>query len=546
MTHVNTVTASGTDNDGTAVSGQDSATVTIANVTPSITVSKSANPTSVSEAGGSVQYTVQIVNNSNAQDPVTVTSLSDNRFGNLNGQGNCTTPQTIQPGASYSCSFSRTISGNAGTTHVNTVTASGTDNDGTAVSGQGSATVTFTFEAPSITVSKSANPTSVPESGGTVQYTVQIVNTSNSQDPVTITSLSDNPFGNLNGQGNCVTPQTIQPGASYSCAFSKTISGNEGTSHINTVTASGTDNDGTAVSGNDDAAVTFTNAPPSIAVTKSADPTSIAAPGGDVEYTVQIENTSNAQDPVTINSLTDDKFGNLVTTGTCNAPGTIQPGNTYTCTFTKNIPGSAGGSHTNTVTASGVDNEGTAVGDSDSATVNFTEPLIEVTKIPSVTSAPSGASVEFTIIVRNNSSSRVTIQSLEDSVFGDVTSLPGSGCSVPWNINSGVARNCQFDGTVTANSGNNHVNTVTASGQTQSPVVLVSGQASATVAITGNAPETAGRAPDSPQDLVIITNDGARVRWVYNGQQGQAQSNAVSNPANYKKIYLPVMIIRLR
>jgi hypothetical protein len=53
---------------------------------------------------------------------------------------------------------------------------------------------------------------------------------------------------------------------------------------------------------------------------------------------------------------------------------------------------------------------------------------------------------------------------------------------------------------------------------------------------------TAGRAGNSPQDLVIITNAGARVRWVYNGQQGQGQSNPVSNPANYKQLYLPVML----
>jgi hypothetical protein len=64
------------------------------------------------------------------------------------------------------------------------------------------------------------------------------------------------------------------------------------------------------------------------------------------------------------------------------------------------------------------------------------------------------------------------------------------------------------------------------------------------VIITGNALSTAGRAGDSPQDLVIITNAGARVRWVYNGQQGQAQSSPVSNPANYKQIYLPVIIRR--
>mgnify|MGYP001432934399 FL=1 len=59
-----------------------------------------------------------------------------------------------------------------------------------------------------------------------------------------------------------------------------------------------------------------------------------------------------------------------------------------------------------------------------------------------------------------------------------------------------------------------------------------------------NAPAMAGQGGSGPQDLVIITNAGARVRWVHNGQPGQAQSNPVSNPANYKQLYLPLIIRR--
>jgi hypothetical protein len=54
--------------------------------------------------------------------------------------------------------------------------------------------------------------------------------------------------------------------------------------------------------------------------------------------------------------------------------------------------------------------------------------------------------------------------------------------------------------------------------------------------------QIADGAAERPDDLVLVTNAGARVRWVFNGQQGQGQSNPVSNPANYKQIYLPVMI----
>ena len=37
------------------------------------------------------------------------------------------------------------------------------------------------------------------------------------QEDVTLTSLTDTVFGDLNGKGTCVLPQTILVGGSYSC-----------------------------------------------------------------------------------------------------------------------------------------------------------------------------------------------------------------------------------------------------------------------------------------------------------------------------------------
>lgn len=54
----------------------------------------------------------------------------------------------------------------------------------------------------------------------------------------------------------------------------------------------------------------------------------------------------------------------------------------------------------------------------------------------------------------------------------------------------------------------------------------------------GRAVEAGAGQPAVPDDGVIITNAGAWVRWVYNGQPGQAQSNPVSNPAS-RKLFLP-------
>ena len=49
----------------------------------------------------------------------------------------------------------------------------------------------------------------------------------------------------------------IAVGGSYSCALTVTLSDDDLDDHVNTVTASGTDNEGTTVDDTDDETVTF-------------------------------------------------------------------------------------------------------------------------------------------------------------------------------------------------------------------------------------------------------------------------------------------------
>ncbi len=90
-------------------------------VSPSITVEKSPDVRSI-PAGHSVNYTVSVDNNTEVD--VTLTSLVDNVFGNLNGQGTCSTGGTIAANSTYTCHFSGFISApNFQNLHVDTVTA---------------------------------------------------------------------------------------------------------------------------------------------------------------------------------------------------------------------------------------------------------------------------------------------------------------------------------------------------------------------------------------------------------------------------------------
>ncbi len=380
-TETDTVTASGTDDEGTPVSDFDDATVTITPVDPVINVIKTVDPASMPEPGGPVTFTIVIENNSGPTDPVTITSLVDDIHGNLNGQGTCSVPQTIQPGGSYTCEFPATVSGNAGYSETDTVTATGTDDDGTPVSDFDDATVVITPLDPVIEVVKTADPTTVTEPGGLVTFTVVIYNNSNPTDPVTIDTLVDDIHGNLDGQGTCSVPQTIQPGGSYTCEFTATVSGSAGDTETDTVTASGYDDEETPVSDSDDATVTIVGEDdglPVIDVQKTADPVIVFEPGGMVTFTVEVTNLSGPTDPVTITSLVDDIHGDLNGQGTCSVPQTIQPGDTYTCAFPAMVQGVAGDSETDTVTASGTDDEGNPVSDSDDATVEVRGALYKV------------------------------------------------------------------------------------------------------------------------------------------------------------------------
>src|SRR5207247_2350508 len=118
-------------------------------------------------------------------------------YGNLNGKGTCATGGTINPGDTYACSFTGAVSGNAGASQTDTVTAQAKDDENTPASDTGSATVTVSNVAPLIKVTKVASPTSVNEPGGNVTFTVSVKNNSVSSDPVTLTSLTDDVYGDL-------------------------------------------------------------------------------------------------------------------------------------------------------------------------------------------------------------------------------------------------------------------------------------------------------------------------------------------------------------
>ncbi len=105
---------------------------------------------------------------------------------------------------------------------------------------------------------------------------------------------------------------------------------------------------------------------------KTAYPNPLLEPGGDVTYTVTIENTGS--ETVTLSvlvDLVDSQTSDLNGVGNCSLPVIIDPSSSYICSFKANVGGDAGKTVLNTVTAEGMDALSNQVSASGSVTVGI-------------------------------------------------------------------------------------------------------------------------------------------------------------------------------
>ncbi|MGA1578719.1 MAG: hypothetical protein ACO39S_11115 [Steroidobacteraceae bacterium] len=428
-------------------------------------VEKTADKASVAEPGAPVTYTVKVYNDGiDPSNAITLTALNDHL---VDGSGNvvtslgsvfqgnkgaailsstCTQNASIQAGNSYSCSFTTQVTGNAGDTVTDEVRATGVDDRGNRLSGGDQAAVSITDTRPDITVTKSASVDQVDEPGADVTFTVTVTNTSpaGSQDPIAIQSLVDDVYGNLSGQGSCNSagnpyPNALGYGSTYTCSFTQFVSGNgkDKTAETNVITATITDDDGGATYSEESNPVTVTIAPvgSEITVSKqvrlgdgnwtdSLDIDEVYLPGTTLSYRVVVTNLSRV-DAVSISSLKDKvklnggAYGAPVDLATdCTLPFNLAAaGGSKTCNFSLTLAGNADDSHTNEVTAAGLDDDGDSVSASDSAIVRF----VDVAPAAALTKTVHEALVTFKLVVRNDSTAEdLHIGSLVDDVYGDV------------------------------------------------------------------------------------------------------------------------------
>lgn len=388
MTNTATVSSPTPDPDPSDDSDDED---TVVDSPPAVLLSKTPSVAAIAEPGGPVVFTVEITND--AVEPVTITSLTDDVFGDLLDPGNPLVADNtcaalyldLAVAESRLCSFEALVTGDASDPdHLDTITVVVEDDEGTAASAAGSATVALVDAPPAASVTKDASAASLPEPGGTVTFTITVSNPGT--EAYSIVSLTDDVFGDLLDSGNPAVSAnscpglvpSVVPGAAFACSFDADVLGDAaGPDHTDVVTLSVVDNEGTTATASDDAVIAFDDVVPQASLVKSASAAAVTEPGGTVTFSVAI--TNEGPELLTLDALDDSVFGDLldpgnpaVTGNTCPVLASVGVGATESCSFDADLNGLAGDpDHVNVVTATLSDDDGGTVSPSDDAVVGF-------------------------------------------------------------------------------------------------------------------------------------------------------------------------------
>lgn len=188
-TTTNTATAAGTGG-GTRVSDTDRATVSVTPTAAAINVTVVATPTTLPATlpagGGNVNYSYVVTNKGNVA--LSNISLVDDTCAGVRATGGDTNGNArLEPSETWTFSCATRIS----STTTNTALVTGFSN-GSPVTDTDTALVTVgqpTARTPRISLTKTANPVSLPAGGGTVVYTFAVANKGDA--PLTTVSVVD-------------------------------------------------------------------------------------------------------------------------------------------------------------------------------------------------------------------------------------------------------------------------------------------------------------------------------------------------------------------
>lgn len=473
----NTTQATVGDDEGGILAVTRESEVELSDLPASLVVTKRAARTSLPEPGGDITFTVTVANTSQV-DQVRIDQVVDDKFGDIGASCLPTLPADLAPQQELSCIFVRSVTGAVGERHLNEVTASGVDDDGKPIADRDQEIIEITDLPARLDIIQVAEPSNLPEPGGTVTFTAFIENIStvdliritkvetNEVNQTLLTSSSNN-NNNANKSVTCTPalPATIAPGEQLECRFTKEFTGPIGARHTSSVSITGVDDDGLPVQQTGYETVDIVDVPSALRVTKSVNPVSVPESGGQVNFTVAVQNNS-AVDMVTLQSLEDSQFGALSNLCSLTLPVNLAPGATVTCSFSRLISGDTGALISQRTTASGVDDDGKAVSDDAVVAIGITDTpsSIKVVQTTTPTSLREpGGEVLFTVDVENTSAvDTVTINSVQDSRLGDI----GGSCTpaLPASLPPQTKLTCRFTQLITGEAGSTFATTVSVAG----------------------------------------------------------------------------------
>jgi uncharacterized repeat protein (TIGR01451 family) len=382
---------------------------------PSMTVVKSASPTSFSGPNQTITFSFLVTNTGNvAVSAVTVTDP-------LPGVSPVSCPQpTLAAGASETCTASYTTTQadyTAGSVQ-NSATAQGTPaGSSTPIQSPASDVTVPVTPAPALEVVKSALPTTFDGPGTTITYSYLVTNTGN----VAVGNIKVN--DGLAGLSSlsCPTPQ-LAAGASETCTatYQTTQADVDAGNVVNTANVQGTPAGSTTPIDSPPSDVTVTaTQDPALTMVKSALPTTFSAAGTVITYSYVVTNSGN----VTMTSIkVDDVLPGL--SGVLCLDSTLDVGKSETCTATYlTTPADVdAGKIVNSATAQG-DPPGSATPvDSPSSGVTVSadqSPKLEVVKSasPATFDAP-GQTITYRYLVTNSGNVTMSGISISDALPG--------------------------------------------------------------------------------------------------------------------------------
>jgi len=355
----------------------------------------------VNQAGDTVSYSFLVTNTGNVTlNNVTVGETAFSGTGTVSAISCPVT--TLAPGASTTCTATYQVTQadmDAGSI-TNTAVAHGTAPGSTTPvdSAPSSATVTANQKA-TVSLVKTATPTTVHKAGDSVSYSFLVTNTGN----ITLTNIgiTETAFSGTGTVSAITCPvTTLAPGASTVCAatYQVTQADVDAGTVTNTATAHGTPPGSTTPVVSAPSSATVTIPPtPALALKKTADRTSAAKAGETVTYSFKVTNTGN----VTVKDITvsEDSFNGSGTISMTSCPAgaaALAPGTSVTCTASYRVSQAdvdAGAPLVNTATAHGKGPDGRDVVSNPSTATLTTPGTVPGTPVtPGVN--PPGARVE--------------------------------------------------------------------------------------------------------------------------------------------------------